>query len=115
MKHSLVKYLEDMRLSIEDIEAYMKDVTSFSMLLKNKMLFDAVCRRFAVIGEALYQADKMDKPLEITSSNKIKGLRHIIVHDYDLIRPDQIWLIIQNHLPQLKLEVLDLISKQANL
>lgn len=33
------------------------------------------------------------------------GLRHIIVHDYDLVRPAELWTIIKNHLSHLKQEV----------
>ena len=32
------------------------------------------------------------------------GLRHIIEHDYDKVRPDSIWLIIINNFPLLKMK-----------
>jgi uncharacterized protein with HEPN domain len=86
MKHSIAKYLEDVRLSIEDISLYTKGVSTSSQIEDNQMMFDALCRRFAIIGEAIYQADKLELTLNITDKQKIKGLRHIIVHDYDLVR-----------------------------
>jgi uncharacterized protein with HEPN domain len=111
MKHSVLKYLEDVKLSIQDIETYTANVFSVLEVQQNQLLFDALCRRFAIIGEAIYQADKIDSNLAITDKAKIKGLRHIIVHDYDTVRPPDIWRIISKNLPTLKIEVIDLIEK----
>ena len=94
MKHSVEKYLEDIRLSISDIEAYTAQLKFIWELQNNRMLFDALCRRFAVIGEALYQANKIDATLAISEKAKIIGLRHLIVHDYDKVRPENLWIII---------------------
>ena len=105
MKHNIAKYLEDIRLSIGDIENYTLGVTDVVPIQSNQMLFDAICRRFAIIGEAVYQADKIDSSISITDKNK-KGLRHIIVHDYDLVRPADLFIIITKNLPVLKLEVI---------
>jgi uncharacterized protein with HEPN domain len=58
MKHNVKKYLEDMRLSILSVESYTLQITSFQEIENNHVLFDALCRRFAIIGEALYQANK---------------------------------------------------------
>jgi uncharacterized protein with HEPN domain len=105
MKHSIEKYLEDMRLSINDIEVYTISVSTSLDIESNRLLFDALCRRFAIIGEALYQADKIKNTIAISDKDKIKGLRHIIVHDYDMVRPSDLWRIIQKNLPLLKEEV----------
>jgi len=111
MKHNVLKDLEDIRLSILDIENYVAGVTSPKQIEENKLLFDALCRRFAIIGETVYKADKIDENLPITDKAKIKGLRHIIVHDYDLVRTGDLWRIIVKNLPVLKKEVEDLITK----
>lgn len=105
MKHNALKYLEDVRLSILDIENYVKNISSSKELEQNQLLFDALCRRFAIIGEAIYQAEKSGYNLPLTDKKKIMGLRHIIVHDYDLVRAADIWVIIVNKLPLLKQEV----------
>ncbi len=60
MKHNLPKYLEDVRLSIGDIEDYIINVSSAEELEKNQLLIDALCRRLSIIGEAVAQADKLD-------------------------------------------------------
>jgi uncharacterized protein with HEPN domain len=50
MKHSLEKYLEDIRLSISDIEGYVDNISSAKKIEQNQLLLDALCRRFAIIG-----------------------------------------------------------------
>ena len=52
MKHNLPKYLEDIFLSVGDIESYVAGITLPKELEQNQLLFDAVCRRFGIIGEA---------------------------------------------------------------
>ena len=113
MKHSLAKYLEDIRISINDIENYTKAISSSFDIENNQLLFDALCRRFAIIGEALYQADKLNGPLAITDKSKIIGLRHIIVHDYDMVRAPDLWKIIIKNLPVLKVEILELLNQNT--
>lgn len=114
MKHSIEKYLEDINLSIQEIENYTKNIQSYVAIEESTMLFDALCRRFAIIGEALYQANKLDKNLDISFKEKIMGLRHIIVHDYDLVRPTDLFVIITKHLQQLKIEVEGLLNQSTN-
>lgn len=110
MKHNVAKYLEDVRLSIEDIEGYTKDIKEVAQIENNLMLFDALCRRFSIIGEAIFQADKMDPSLSITGKSKIKGLRHIIIYDYDLVRATDLFIIITKNLPVLKSEVIAILK-----
>jgi uncharacterized protein with HEPN domain len=87
------------------------NVSSPADIETNQMLFDALCRRFAIVGEAIFQADKIDSSIAITDKNKIKGLRHIIVHDYDLVRAADLFMIITKKLSLLKSEVLALLKK----
>jgi len=113
MKRSLLKYLEDIRLSIADIESYVTTVTSSKAIEENQLLFDGLCRRFAIIGEALFQANKI-KDIPVTDKTKIIGLRHIIVHDYDSVRAPDLWKIIQNKLPLLRKEIEQLLNEQIS-
>ncbi|MCC6287886.1 MAG: DUF86 domain-containing protein [Chitinophagaceae bacterium] len=47
----------------------------------------------------------------IADKKKIIGLRHILVHDYDLIDDSTIWLIITKSLPVLKFALLRLMEE----
>lgn len=108
MKRNIKKYLEDIVISIEDIEKYSFGMKYVNEIEDNQMLFDALCRRFAIIGEAVFQLNKLDPSIQITDKQKIIALRHIIVHDYDLVTPTNIFIIIKKNLPLLKLEVQNL-------
>jgi len=58
----------------------------------------------AIIGEALYKANNIERKLAITNLSKIIATRHIVVHDYNIVDPARMLIIIQNHLPLLKEE-----------
>jgi uncharacterized protein with HEPN domain len=64
-----------------------------------------------IIGEALWKASKSDSSISVTDQKKIIGLRHIIVHDYDLIDKPTLWRITTNNIPLLKREIENLINK----
>lgn len=72
---------------------------------------DAVERRLAIIGEAMYKVNKINKQIQISNKTKIISLRHILVHDYDLIEDATIWNIVHYHLPVLEAEVTHLLKE----
>jgi uncharacterized protein with HEPN domain len=53
----------------------------------------------------------MDNTLAVSNKNKIIALRHIIVHDYDIIEDGSIWIICKKHLPVLKDEIEKLLKQ----
>ncbi len=106
----ILKYFEDILLSIGVIEIHVKTISTLQEYESNITVADAVERRLAIIGEALYKIDKMDKQISITNKARIISLRHILVHEYDLIEDATIWNIVHNHLPLLKSEVTGIIN-----
>ncbi|HEX9600671.1 MAG TPA: HepT-like ribonuclease domain-containing protein [Mariniflexile sp.] len=48
---------------------------------------------------------------EISDAKSIIGLRNQVIHAYDNVSDENIWLILINHLPKLKKEVSKLISE----
>ena len=109
MRPEILKYLEDIRLSIEAIERYTADVETAKDYERDQKTIDSVERRLAIIGEALFKANKLDTEFDISDKHKIIRLRHILVHEYDLITHSTIWEIIHNDLPILKQEVQSLL------
>jgi uncharacterized protein with HEPN domain len=105
MNPESLKYVEDILDSIEMIEFHLREIKSFSEYSSNLTVIDAVERRLAIIGEALWKITKLDPELKVTDQKKIIGLRHILVHDYDLIDDGTIWKIVQNSLDILKEEL----------
>ena len=114
MKHDIFKFFEDIRLSIDLIEQHVESVASLQEYSKDQKTIDSVERRLAIIGEALYQAGKKAPELKITGKAKIIGLRHILVHEYDLINDATIWKIVHENLPLLKAEVIALLNEPNN-
>ncbi len=107
--HSIEKYLADILLFIEELETFSNDI-SLANIEKpiNKW---SVERALSIIGEALAKADKLNPNLPITNKKQIIGLRHVLVHDYDKIDAPKLYIILQKHLPTLKKEVEDILSK----
>lgn len=104
MKKGIKACLENTRLSFERMEFPVKDIESFSALKSSYTAHDAVERRLAIIGEAMWQINKIDSTVEFTDKTKIIGLQHIFTHDYDLAGGEIIWKILQNNISLLKEE-----------
>ncbi len=73
------------------IESHLNGIRSFKEYALNLTVIDAVERRLAIIGEALRKASQLNTNISVSDQNKIIGLRHILVHDYDLINNASIW------------------------
>jgi len=85
MSPEIKKLLLDILKSIEIIELRVQNFSTLAAYKNDLKTIDAVERRLAIIGEALWKVDKEDKTLAISSKNKIISLRHILVHDYDIV------------------------------
>lgn len=72
----------------------------------------AVERNLEIIGEAINRIITKDIYYEtrISNAKAIIGLRNHVKHAYDNISDENIWSILINHLPKLKLQVNDLIA-----
>lgn len=51
-----------------------------------------------------------DPNFPIENAYRIVGLRNQIIHGYNMVSDENIWAILINHLPKLKLEVEKLIK-----
>lgn len=105
-KERLIDVLE----ATERIEKYSR---------QGKLLFDDeeliqnwILHHLQIIGEALSKIspNTKDENPEIPWK-KIKGMRTILVHDYFGIDNEIVWNVIENELPNLKIEIRSLIKK----
>ena len=103
-------FLIDIHASIDIIEKHIDNINSRNEYQNNFLVSDAVERRLAIIGEALSKALKLDSSIKVSHHKKIIALRHILVHDYDLIENETIWVICKKHIPILKTEVEQLLK-----
>ena len=62
-------------------------------------------RNIEIIGEAMDRILKADPNIQISYSRKIVDTRNRIIHGYDSVSDDVIWLIVTKYLPVLEKEV----------
>ena len=65
----------------------------------------AVERGISIIGEALFKANKIQKDMTISNLKNIIGMRHIVIHDYDMIESERLYITIKKYIPILKDEI----------
>ncbi len=97
------KYIYDVMEAIKNLESFTSNITLDQ--LEQIELKWAVERGISIIGEALYKAHKIDNNLSITNLRNIINMRHIVIHDYDTIEVERLYITIKKHLPILKEEI----------
>ena len=104
-------YLWDIQQATEAIFEFVSGET-FSDYEEQRMLRSAVEREFVLIGEAMNRLAHHDEAIavQITSYRKIIDFRNIIAHDYDDVRNDIVWAMIEGDLQTLLVEVTGLLD-----
>lgn len=104
-----------MREKVRDIERLLhiqnainvlmtrKDTHSFEEVLSDPIIFYGYVKHIEIIGEAVYMLTR-----EYRSTHNevcwddIERMRHVLVHGYYRIRPEQLWETVQMDIPKLK-------------
>ncbi|QQS30910.1 MAG: DUF86 domain-containing protein [Sphingobacteriales bacterium] len=110
MDNRYYKLLQDILDSIGNINVYVGYPLDFAGYEQNKLVQQAVERNFEIIGEAVKRLLDMKPDITISNTRKIINMSNKISHGYDEVELVQIWAVIVNHLPTLKLEVENLIQ-----
>ena len=109
MEERVEKWLYDIRFAIEEVESFLEEhkVVDFSGYRSHTILKRAVERDLEIIGEAVNRIIKREPGFigRISQAKAIIGLRNEIIHAYDGISDENIWAVLINHLPKLKVEV----------
>lgn len=114
MDERILKWIFDIKIAIEEIDSYFEDQEKdFFKYRENIMLKRAIERNLEIIGEAMNRILKRDSSFEskISNAKAIISLRNQVIHAYDNISDENIWSILINYLPKLKLEVNQLVDK----
>jgi uncharacterized protein with HEPN domain len=114
MKKNPVIYLEHIKECIERILSYTQGIDE-SNFLQNKLLQDAAIRNFEIIGEATKKLNE-DFRAEYPQVEwkKIAGMRDKLIHDYIGVDLWAVWAVIEKVIPQLKIQILDILQKENN-
>lgn len=111
MNDEIRKHLQDILDSINGIDTYLADKPGFAAYEKNRMMRKAVERELEIIGEATNRILKANPEIQITNARAIVDMRNRVIHAYDAVNNTIVWAIVTNHIPKLKQEVIELISK----
>ena len=109
---NLQKYLSDALDAIVALEKISANLTIQDM--EDIYTRWTLERGLAIVGEALYQANKIQENLSITNIKRIMATRHIIVHDYDLVDRIQIYTVLKKHLSLLRSEIENILNNLEN-
>jgi uncharacterized protein with HEPN domain len=97
--------LKDIELSIGEIYDFLPEERNFYEFQKDIKTRKAIERNIEIIGEAMDRLLKAYPDIDITDSRKIVDTRNRIIHGYDSVSEDVIWLIVIRYLPILENEV----------
>ncbi len=109
-KFDIKSCLKDIEQSIKEIYSFLpanRDFFEFQNDLKTKK---AVERNIEIIGEAMDRILKTEPNFPISDSRKIVDTRNRIIHGYDSVSEDVIWLIVSRYLPILEKQVKELLK-----
>ncbi|HLB34441.1 MAG: hypothetical protein A3F67_02615 [Verrucomicrobia bacterium RIFCSPHIGHO2_12_FULL_41_10] len=104
------KYLVDAQIAVSAICEFLEEKT-FEDFTDNLLLRSAVERQLITLGEALNLASQEKENLELDIPNlpQIVGLRNRIVHGYNSIDYELLWIVIQTNVPPLHQRLIELL------
>jgi uncharacterized protein with HEPN domain len=110
MEHEIKACLKDIEQAILEIYEFLPKERNFFEFQKDLKTRKAVERNIEIIGEAMDRILKIDPDIQISESRKIVDTRNRIIHGYDVVSNDVIWLIVNKSLPILEIEVKKLLK-----
>jgi uncharacterized protein with HEPN domain len=114
MDEKILKSLYDIKLAIDEIDSFLyNEEKTFLNYSKNILLKRGIERNLEIIGEAVNRVLKQNKDFSILNAKRIIGLRNQIVHACDAISDENIWSIVINHIPNLKIEIEEKINNST--
>jgi len=102
--------LKDIEQAIVEIYSFLPSPRIFTEFQKDLKTRKAVERNIEIIGEAMNRILKINPDFPIEASRKIVDTRNRIIHAYDSISEDVLWLIVINYLPALEKQVKELLE-----
>ncbi len=107
-------YLNDIVRCCDELAQLKKDAVDFTNFASSNYFVRTAERCFQITGEALYHINNLDRSIPVNHKQQIIKLRHLLTHDYDITEPDRLWLYINEFIPSLKAEVLQLLGPNLN-
>ncbi len=105
MKIKVKTWLEDVERAIEEINQFLPEPRDFLIFQSELKTKRAVERNIEIIGEAMNRIISEEPKIKISNSRKIIDTRNRIIHGYDSVSDEIIWLICIKYLPILYSEI----------
>lgn len=106
-------YLSHIQESLIKIRKYTQD--GQQVFIVDSMAQDAVIRNFEIIGEA---AKRLSAEIKATEPDipwrSVAGFRDVLIHDYMGVDVNEVWNVVQDHLPQLCLAIARMLESGKN-
>ncbi|NPV51643.1 MAG: DUF86 domain-containing protein [Candidatus Methanofastidiosum sp.] len=112
MKREVKKYLFDIKTSIDSIFDFLGEKRDFYEYQNNKLLRRGIEREIEIIGEAMNRIMKIAPEIQIENARQIVDTRNWVIHGYDKVDDVVIWGIVSIHLPKLRIEIEEYLSKE---
>ncbi|MFA5814255.1 MAG: HepT-like ribonuclease domain-containing protein [Bacteroidales bacterium] len=113
MNEKVLKCLYDIQLAISEIDSFIEMIPNeFEEYSRHPVIKRAIERNLEIIGEAVNRILKEEPEYPIEKAYRIVGLRNQIIHGYDTVSDENIWAMLNNHLPKLRTEVSNLIKNE---
>jgi uncharacterized protein with HEPN domain len=105
MKRTTKLYLNDILEAISMIEEYTRGLDK-SDFEKDRIVQDAVVRRFEIIGEATKNIPPVfKKKYPEIPWRDVAGFRDVLIHGYFGVDVNRVWGVIEDYLPKLKSQI----------
>ena len=92
--------------ALSKICEYSRDYENADEFFQNQRDFDATMMNFIMVGEMVARlSDGFMEKFGQVEWYKIRAFRNIIAHNYFGIDAEEVWDIIQTHLPKLKADL----------
>ncbi|PHS41055.1 MAG: DUF86 domain-containing protein [Sulfurovum sp.] len=102
-------------LSIEKILLYSSSSSDADDFYHDSKSFDATMIHFINLGEMIERIDEdTKKHYSSIPYQEIKDFRNLVAHNYFGIDAEEIWDIIHNHLPTLKVNIIKILKNMDN-
>ena len=100
-----ISYFSDILDSSKLAVGYLANI-SYNEFKQNTAIQDAVIRRIEIIGEAANRiSDTSRKRYDHLPWTEMKGMRNLLIHEYDEIDLKEVWNTVKNDLPSLIIEI----------
>ena len=112
MRHKTPGWLENIRAACEFIMEATDGKTLKDYQSDLKLRY-SVERCFLIIGEAAGRISRFDPDIasRIGDCSRIISFRNVLIHGYDIVDENIVWMVILEHLPTLKSQVEEILNE----